>query len=191
MLRPTCICHFFLIYSNMDLVNLILNSCLVSLLWNKRAALHCTIHASLEKYVTLYKLWSVYLPNGHREINTVSSYLYLIYWTSLLVPQTIFSRLILPSRCSFGLSSPSFPTVAAGGSLLYVKGLSYLPACLQYTWCAKSQCNPEFFVFQVYSGKEDRPVMIPLYIQNNTITQNIKTIHVARGTKPVILLFST
>jgi hypothetical protein len=38
---------------------------------------------------------------------------------SLLVPQTIFSRLILLSRCSFGLSSSNFPTVDAGGSLLY------------------------------------------------------------------------
>lgn len=153
MLRPTCICHFLLIYSSMDLVNLILNSCLVPPLWNKRAALHCTIHASLEQ-VALYTLWSVYLPNAHCEINTISSYLFLIYWTSLLVPQTIFSRLILPSRCSFGLSLPSFPTVAAGGSLLYVKGLSYLTACLQYTWCAKSQCSPEFFVVKFIAGRK-------------------------------------
>ena len=47
---------------------------------------------------------------------------------SLLVQQTIFSRLILPSRYSFWLSSSSLPTVAAGGSLLHMNGLSRLPA---------------------------------------------------------------
>jgi len=74
MLRPKCICYFLLIYSSMDLVNLILNSRSVPPLWNRWAALHCTIHAILEQCVALYIVWSVYHPNCFHEINIISSY---------------------------------------------------------------------------------------------------------------------
>ena len=136
-------------------------------------------------------------------INTISSYLFLLCWTSLLLPQTIFSRLIFHHGVHSGSAHQVFqlwPQEAASYICrTYPTYLpTYLPACLptylptylQYT-CAISQCSTELFVFQVYSGKGDRAVTIPLRIQDNTNTQNIKTIHVARGNKPGILLFST
>ena len=52
---------------------------------------------------------------------------FLLCWTSLLLPRTIFSRLILPSRCSFGFSSSSLPTVAAEGTAhLVQEAASYI-----------------------------------------------------------------
>jgi len=167
MLRPKCMRYFLLIYSSMDLVNLILNSCLVPPLWNRRAALHCTIHAILEQCVALYIVWSVYLPNCFREINTISSYLFLLCWTSLLLPQTIFSRLILPSQRSFGFSSSSLPTVAAGGSLFYSIWRAYptyLPVCLSVCLPAcllaysilvlKASAAQSFLFFKFIAGNE-------------------------------------